>query len=293
MFYSEIRSESKSFSTLEVGSGEPVLFLHGFPDNFKTFTQILEPISRSGYHCVAPAMRGYEPNTISHWSKLHINDLMVDVLNWMESRNWEKVHLVGHNWGAIVAYACGIYYPSRFASITSIGVPLLKNYQEILLWAPQQSVYSWYLLLFQIPLFAELTVRSNDFGLVDYLWKEWSPDLNANQEHIAEIKSTFQNPGVLSSALAYYRNLNDILTDSGRESLLAIIDAVVGSPTQMLYGLNDGCFHRNLFEQIVKEGDFSRGLRKRGYDHCGHFLHWEKPDEIIQDIIFWLAKHKI
>ena len=125
------------------------------------------------------------------------------------------------------------------------------------------------------------------------MWKDWSPDSIPNADHLAEIKASFQNPGVLSSALAYYRNLNDFLTDSGRESILGIIDAVVGSPTQVLYGLNDGCFHRNLFEQILKESDFSGGLRKVGFDHTGHFLHWERPEEVIQNIVFWLQKNKI
>ncbi|TGL63139.1 alpha/beta hydrolase [Leptospira ognonensis] len=291
MFYSEIRNKQTVFSTVEVGAGEPVLFLHGFPDNHKTFINIMEPVSRAGYHCVAPVMRGYEPSSISHWSKLHINDLVLDILGWMDDRGWDHVHLVGHNWGSVIAYACGIYYPMRISSITSIGVPLLKNYQETLLWAPQQSLNTWYLLLFQIPYLAELTLRSNDFALIDYLWKDWSPDLRIDKEHLLDIKSSFQNPGVLTSALAYYRNLNDLLTDSGRESLLGIIDAVVGAPTQVLYGLNDGCFHRNMFEQIMKESDFPRGLRKIGFDHAGHFLHWERANEVIHNILFWLDLH--
>ncbi|MCZ8154856.1 MAG: alpha/beta hydrolase [Leptospira sp.] len=292
MFYSEIRNKQTVFSTIEAGVGEPVLFLHGFPDNNKTFSHILEPIAKQGFHCVAPVMRGYEPGSISHWSKLHINDLILDILGWMDDRGWDHVHLVGHNWGSVIAYACGIYYPMRISSITSIGVPLLKNYQESLFWAPQQSLNSWYLLLFQIPYLAELTLRSNDFALVDYLWKDWSPDYQPNSEHLAEIKASFQNPGVLSSALAYYRNLNDLLTDSGRESILGIIDAVVGSPTQVLYGLNDGCFHRNLFEQILRDSDFPFGLRRLGFDHAGHFLHWEKPEEVVEDITNWLETHR-
>ncbi len=293
MFYSEIRNKQTVFSTLEVGSGEPILFLHGFPDQNKTFAHIMEPIARQGYHCVAPVMRGYEPGTISHWTKLHINDLVLDILGWMDDRGWDHVHLVGHNWGAVIAYACGIYYPMRISSITSIGVPLLKNYQQTLLWAPQQSFHSWYLLLFQIPLLAELTLRSNHFGLIDYLWKDWSPELIPNNDHLAEIKSNFQNPGVLSSALSYYRNLNDLLTESGRESILGILDAVVGSPTQVLYGTEDGCFHKNLYEQILKESDFSRGLKKVAFESSGHFLHWEKPEEVAENIISWVKKNKI
>ncbi|TGN10953.1 alpha/beta fold hydrolase [Leptospira ilyithenensis] len=292
MFYSEIRNKQTTFSTLETGSGEPILFLHGFPDNNKTFSQIMEPIARQGYHCVAPIMRGYEPKTISHWSKLHINDLVLDILGWMDDRGWDHVHLVGHNWGAVIAYAAGIYYPMRISSITAIGVPLLKNYQETLIWAPQQSFHSWYLLLFQIPFLAELTIRSNHFAMIDYLWKDWSPELLPNQDHLAEIKNNFQNPGVLSSALSYYRNLNDLLTETGRESILGILDAVVGTPTQVLYGEEDGCFHRNLFEQLLKDSDFPQGLKKSGFENCGHFLHWEEPETVAEEILSWVKKNK-
>ncbi|MCT8334202.1 alpha/beta hydrolase [Leptospira sp. 85282-16] len=292
MHHSEIRNSSTVFTTLETGTGDPVLFLHGFPDNYKTFAPIMESIGKKGFHCIAPVMRGYEPSTISHSQKLHVVDLVQDILGWMEDRRWEQVHLVGHNWGAVIAFAAGMYYPNRIKSITSLGVPLLRTYQDSFFWAPQQTIHSWYVLLFQIPFLAELTIRSNDFALVDFLWKDWSPGYTPNQDHLAEIKSNFQNPGILSSALAYYRNLNDLFTESGRESILGILDSQINVPSQILYGLNDGCFHKNLFEHLLDETDFPCGFRKIGFDHAGHFLHWEKREEVAKSILEWLQKNK-
>lgn len=292
MYTSEIRNGSTVFSTIEIGSGEPVLFLHGFPDNNKTFLPIMEPIAKKGFHCVAPVMRGYEPNTITRSPKLHIYDLVLDVQGWMRDRNWNSVHLVGHNWGAVISYATGMYFPNSVKSITGLGVPLLKAHQDSFIWAPQQTLHSWYVLLFQIPMLAELTIRADNFALIDFLWKDWSPNFQPNQDHIAEIKASFQNPGILSSALAYYRNLNDLFTESGRESILGMLDSQVNVPTQIFYGLNDGCFHKNLFEHLLKDSDFPLGLRKIGFDHAGHFLHWEKRDEIVKLILEWLEIYK-
>ena len=77
----------------------------------------MEQIGKKGFQCIAPVMRGYEPSTISHAHKLHVVDLVDDILGWMEDRRWDSVHLVGHNWGSVIAFAAGMYYPNRILGL--------------------------------------------------------------------------------------------------------------------------------------------------------------------------------
>lgn len=293
MLHSEIRNQNTVFSTIETGTGEPVLFLHGFPDSNKTFSPIMEEMGKNGFHCVAPVLRGYEPSTISPANKLHLVNLVDDVVGWMEDRRWEKIHLIGHDWGGIIGYAMAMYYPNRIQSLTTIAVPTLRSLQDSFLWAPLQMFQSWYVLLFQVPYLAELTIRANQFAFLDYLWREWSPNFTPNQDHLADIKSNFQNPGVLSSALAYYRSFSDVFSKEGKESIAGVLDTKISIPTLVFYGLNDGCFHKNLFEHLLLEEDFSSDFKKIGFDHAGHFLHWEKREEFIRLTLDWLKTHRI
>jgi len=81
----QIKTKNAVFSAWEVGEGEPVLLLHGFPDNRNSFVPLMQNLASQGFHCVAPTLRGYEPQTITHASKLNISDLQLDILDWLDA----------------------------------------------------------------------------------------------------------------------------------------------------------------------------------------------------------------
>ncbi len=291
MRQSVVKAKGTTFSTIEIGKGPVVLFLHGFPDSKESFIPLMEKISSKGYRCIAVTLRGYEPQSITHWSKLHLTDLIEDVKEWIESESWGKIHFIGHDWGAVIGYVCAMHYPNRFHSLTAMSVPMLKKLPEGLLWTPQQTLHSWYILLFQVPLIAELLIKANQYALIDYFWKEWSKGYQAPAEHLNQIKASFENPGVLASALSYYRNLSDLFSASGRETFLSWMDAKVSAPTQILFGAEDTCIHPRLYKSMIQAEDFPFGLKLEELEGVGHFPHLESTEKVASFCLDWIERN--
>lgn len=103
--------------------GPVVLCLHGFPDNARSFRFQLPALAAAGYRAVAPTLRGYEPSSQPADGDYSLEALGRDVLAWVDGLAEKKVHLIGHDWGAAVAYVAGALAPERFHSLTTIAVP--------------------------------------------------------------------------------------------------------------------------------------------------------------------------
>src|SRR3954453_9658907 len=97
-----------SFSALEQGSGPLVLCLHGFPDHARTFRAQLPAFAEAGLHAVAPMMRGYEPASQPADGDYHVLRIAEDVIAWLDELGADRAHVVGHDWGAFVAYLVAI-----------------------------------------------------------------------------------------------------------------------------------------------------------------------------------------
>jgi pimeloyl-ACP methyl ester carboxylesterase len=100
-----------------------VLCLHGFPDNARSFRFQLPALAQAGYRVIAPTLRGYEPGSQPVDKDYSVGALARDVLAWIDELGEEKVHLIGHDWGAGITYMAGAIAPERFHSLTTIAVP--------------------------------------------------------------------------------------------------------------------------------------------------------------------------
>ena len=141
----------------EQGSGPLVVLCHGFPEVWYSWRHQLEAIAKAGFHAVAPDMRGYgqtdSPDEIEKYTLLHLVGDMVSLLNALGE---EHAVIVGHDWGAAVAWHAALLRPDRFRGVIGLSVPFLP-------WAPvrpttvmpQSDDALFYLLYFQTPGVAE------------------------------------------------------------------------------------------------------------------------------------------
>jgi pimeloyl-ACP methyl ester carboxylesterase len=278
------------FSARAAGEGPLVLLVHGFPDDFHSFDAQILPIAEAGYRVVAPMLRGYERSSQSPRDLYHLIHLAEDVFAWMDALGAKQCHLVGHDWGALTSYVAAALQPKRFASLTTLAIPHLRRSLLGVAEVPGQIVKSSYILLMQFARIAEAIVARDDYAFVESLWKLWSPDWRYTPEDLEQVKSTFRVEGVVHATTQYYRCLLQPLSLSTQQSW-RLLTSAINVPTLALTGEHDGCMDTRLYDTLMREQDFEKGLMVRRLPNTGHFLHREAPGEVTALILDWIRQH--
>lgn len=183
--------------TLEVddtGAGSPVLLLHGWPDTADLWRHQVPALRAEGYRVIAPDLRGFGKSSKPAETEAYVAPRMIgDVIGLLDHLSIERVHLVGHDWGAAISWLTAALVPDRVASVTalSVGHPTALRTAG---WAQRER--SWYMLLFQFRGIAEQWLSADGFRNL----REWSshPDIDAVVERLAD-------PETLTASLNLYR----------------------------------------------------------------------------------------
>ena len=281
-----------TFSALVQGSGPLVLCLHGFPDNLRSFRHQLPVLAEAGYRAVSVNLRGYEPSSQPKDNVYVLDAIAEDIVACLDELDAEKAHLIGHDWGAAIAYTVGAAVPKRFRSLTTMAVPHSGRFLSDALRHPKQLRLSWYMMFFQLRGIADYHLQRKDFEFIRMLWRHWSPGWELPEDEMQNVIDTFRQPGVVKAALAYYRTaLNPralpLSTKARRDAWFP-----VPVPTLALTGERDGCIDSEIFQSLMCEEDFPNGLDVRQVEAAGHFLHQEQPQVVNALLLDWLSKHE-
>ena len=247
---------------LELGSGPPLIFLHGFPDCPSTGGAFFAELAR-GHRVIAPWLRGYAPSPLA--GPYDLGTLARDIVELIEEVGG-PVDLVGHDWGAAITYAVCALAPDRVRRAVTLALPHPGTFLGRLA-DPRQLARSWYMLLFQLPGAGYLA----NARLIDRLWRTWSPgfSLDAGCRELLHRCLAASMP----SPLGYYR-----------AALPPYRLGKIGVPVLQLHGADDGC----VLPPIVDDAHrFGRRVREI-VPHAGHFLHLEDPVGIAGRIEAWL-----
>jgi len=277
-----------TFSAQAMGDGPIVLCLHGFPDNAGSFRHQLPVLAEAGYRAISLTLRGYEPGSIPGDGDYTMETIATDILAVIDSLNTGPVHLIGHDWGAAVAYVAAAAAPERFRSLTVMAVPHAGRFAREGLRIPKQLRLSWYMGFFNIPWLSDWVVSRHDYRFIRWLWREWSPSWQPEPGVLEGVISTLSQPGVRSAALGYYRAALSI------KALLMSAEAAhyaVPVPTLALSGELDGCIASDVFERLTVADDFPQGVTFHRVVGAGHFLHQEKSEVVNPLLLGWLNQH--
>lgn len=285
-----LRAGSLSFSAHAAGEGPTVLLVHGFPDHARSWRFQLPALADAGYRAVAPTLRGYEPSSQPADGDYHIVRMAEDVVAWIDDLGGEPVHLVGHDWGAIIAYAAAALAPERLRSLTTLAIPhpgRLRSHG--LRQLPSQLRNSWYMLFFQLRGVADFVVEARDWAFIEKLWRDWSPGWELPADELSGVKRTLAQPGVKKAALAYYRTMVDTRSEAARETN-RLLEGAIPVRTLALTGALDGCMDTRLHDLAISQDDFPAGVEMVRLEDAGHFLHQERPDEVNRLLLDWIAR---
>ena len=141
----------------EAGEGPLVLLCHGWPESWYSWRHQLKALAEAGYHAVAPDMRGYgetdRPEAIEAYTLFHLTGDMVGVVDALGA---DQAVVVGHDWGAPVAWHCALFRPDRFRGVAALSVPFRPRGRVRPTSAmPQTERTLFYQLYFQAPGVAE------------------------------------------------------------------------------------------------------------------------------------------
>lgn len=271
----------------DLGAGPPVLMLHGFPDIATTFLPLAELLGDRGYRCVIPWSRGYWPSTAADY--YDIGSLIADALAVMRELDLERPFVVGHDWGADVAYGLAAARPSEISAIVAMATPhdsalgpnRLASFDQL-----RRSFYEW---LFQIPEFSDHLLAANDFAFLRRLWQEWSPEWTPPSEHLEAVIESIRRGGT-SGPLNYYRAMFDTrLHDPATADLRADARRPIESPTLFIGGDQDGCIDASM--AIGAEHAFNGPYEREVLTACGHFPHLEHPETVADLTVDWFTRH--
>ena len=269
-----LKSSSEHYYFTE-GQGDPIVFLHGFPDCPENYKDQLSFFASKGYQAFVPYMPGYHPEDkdLDTYQSVRIAE---DMINFIESITDQKIILFGHDWGSSVSYAVAGLRPDLVSKLISVSVPHGLSVGTAFLSDAVQQRKSWYMFFFQLEI-ADIAVPFNNFDFIYKLWSDWSPNWSEYKEYAATTINVLSKGSVLSKALAYYRCTfqPELQTDRINELANSLLSKKISIPSLYLHGKNDGCIGHYLSEGME---DYFDDLEIKILPDCGHFLHLEKKE---------------
>ncbi|MFD1825353.1 MULTISPECIES: alpha/beta fold hydrolase [Mumia] len=249
--------------------GEPVLLLHGFPQTSESWLDVAPVLANAGLRVIAPDQRGYSPGARPDGVDSYaVPRLVGDVLGLMDALGYDSAHVVGHDWGAAVAWALTAHHPERVRSLVALSVPHLAAYGWALVHDEDQQQRAAYIGLMRTPGKAEEVLLADDARRITAMYGGMVPD-----DRAASYVAAMQEPGALTAALSWYRAM-------GRD-----LDATpsVTVPTTYIWGGADWALGaagaRRCGEHVQAEYRFVP------VQEASHWLPEECPDLVAQEIV--------
>ena len=245
------------------GDGRPVVLLHGFPDTGRLWRHQIPALVDGGFRVIVPDLRGYgrsdKPAGVDDYNLLHV---AADIGAVLDAAEVERAHVVGHDWGAALAWAIASVAPERVDHLVvlSVGHPSTFRGEGF-----EQAQRSWYMLLFQFPGIGEEWLSADGWTR----FRQWSGHPDADG-----VTAELEADGSLTPALNYYR------ANVPPESYLAgpLELPPVQAPTMGIWSSGDP--HLGEGQMTRSEQNVAGTWRYERIDGPGHWLQLEAPDAV-------------
>jgi pimeloyl-ACP methyl ester carboxylesterase len=263
--------------------GYPVFLLHGWPDVPAGWIHVARTLEHSGYRTIAPYLRGFDPTEFLSADTPRFAGpaaMAQDVIEMANLMGIERFAVVGHDWGARIAYTLAALFPERISSISALALAYQPR-GEFHLGTFVQSKHFWY-QFFQCTDAGANAVRNDPVGFARIQWETWSPDGWFDENEFLIASESFKSPDWAEITLNAYRSrylsgeVVDHRYDDLQDKLRNIVQVEI--PALMFQGASDYCDLPSASEG--REKYFSKGYTRILLSGVGHFPHREAPNEV-------------
>jgi pimeloyl-ACP methyl ester carboxylesterase len=268
-----VEGDGVTLAVTDEGAGPAVLLLHGFPDSSHVWRKQVAPLLDAGLRVVAPDLRGFgasdKPVAVGDYALTRSVADMVAVLDALEI---QRAHVVGHDFGAPVAWLLAALAPERVERLVAmaVGHPGTRSMRTI-----EQREKAWYQLLFQFTGTAEQLLERDDWKLL----RELLRDEGDSERYLADLA----RPGALTAGLNWYRaNLSPHRELQPRPPVPAVAAPVLG-----LWSSGD---HYLTEDGMTRSAEFVTGpWRYERIEHASHWMQLDAPERVNELLLEFLG----
>jgi pimeloyl-ACP methyl ester carboxylesterase len=199
------RRDGLTFDVRDAGpaDGEPVVLLHGFPQDATAWDRVAPVLHGAGLRTFAPDQRGYSPMARPRARAAYRSrELVDDVVALLDAAGLDDAHVVGHDWGAMVAWALGAWHADRVRTLTVLSVPHPGAMAKAML-TSDQGLRSAYVGAFQVPVLPELALLAGGGAALHRMLRNSGLPGHLADHYVARMRE----PSALTAALNWYRAL--------------------------------------------------------------------------------------
>jgi pimeloyl-ACP methyl ester carboxylesterase len=254
---------------VEAGEGPLVVLLHGFPEFWYEWRHQIPALAAAGFRVVAPDMRGYNLSDKPEGVERYRVELLVeDVAGLVRHLGAERAHVVGHDWGGIVAWYFAMLRPELLDRLVVLNAPHPAAFAREIV-KPDQMLRSAYAGFFQLPAVPELALRAGDFALLERVLRTEPARPGAfTDADVERYKEAFAQPGALTASLNYYRAF-------ARRDKPAV--RAIAAPTLLVWGEKDPHLVVRLTEGLE---EWVPGIRVERIPEASHWVAVDEPERV-------------
>ncbi|MGD8584406.1 MAG: alpha/beta hydrolase [Chloroflexota bacterium] len=255
--------------------GPLVLLLHGFPEFWYGWHRQIPALAAAGFRVWAPDQRGYnlsdKPRGVAAYG---INHLADDILALVKTSGRDRVHLAGHDWGAVVAWWVARLFPERLNRLVIMNGPHGSVMKRQLRESPDQRRRSWYMLFFQLPFIPELALARGRWQTGLNILRSTSRPGAYSDADLEMYRRAWSRPRAMTSMINWYRALR--IRPTRRASRR------VSAPTLMIWGARDTALGQEIARSSIEYCDVGRLVM---LEDATHWVQHDQPQIVNQLLV--------
>jgi pimeloyl-ACP methyl ester carboxylesterase len=269
MKHETIRTNGISLHVVTDGpeKGPLVLMLHGFPEFWYSWRHQIPFFAERGFRVWAPDLRGYNESDKPHGVAAYgITEVAKDVLGLMDAAGREKVYLVGHDWGAVIAWCIAMTYPERLHKLAVLNVPHPIVMERTMRTSLRQLRKSWYILFFQLPFVPEIAFKRGGGREMAESMRRTARRGAFSDEDLQKYREAWAKPGAVTGMLNWYRGMMRARPETPENIRIKV-------PTLLIWGARDVALGREMAQPSIDLCDDGRLV------FLEEATHWVQNDE--------------